>query len=73
MNSEDSRPPPGALPLQAAMHQWLPEEVVDAVDAADEDLKRNARKVYRIDAQGREVVEIDPHSDFNRPLLLRMR
>jgi hypothetical protein len=73
MNSEDSRPPPGALPLQAAMHQWLPEEVVDAVDAADEDLKRNARKVYRIDAQGRDVVEIDPHSDFNRPLLLRMR
>jgi hypothetical protein len=47
--------------------------VVDAVDAASDDLKRNARKVYRIDAQGREVVEIDPYSDFNRPLLLRMR
>jgi hypothetical protein len=55
------------------MHEWLPKEVVDAVDAASDDLKRNARKVYRIDAQGREGVEIDPHSDFNRPLLLRMR
>jgi hypothetical protein len=55
------------------MHEWLPKEVVDAVDAASDDLTRNARKVYRIDAQGREVVEIDATSDFNRPLLLRMR
>jgi hypothetical protein len=73
MKPEDSRPPPGALPLLVAMHKWVPEKVLAAVDAADEDLKRNARKVYRIDAQGREVVEIDATSDFNRPLLRRMR
>jgi hypothetical protein len=73
MTLEGSHPPPGALPLQTAMHQWLPEKVLAAVDAAAEDLKRHARKVYRIDAQCRWVVEIDPHSDFNRPLLLRMR
>jgi hypothetical protein len=73
MNPEDSHPPPGALPLQAAMHEWLPEKVLAAVDAAAEELKLRARKVYWIDAQGREVVEIDPYSDFNRPLLRRMR
>jgi hypothetical protein len=73
MNPEDSHPPPGTLPLQAAMHEWLPEKVLAAVDAASDDLKLNARQVYWIDAQGREVVEIDPYSDFNRPLLLRMR
>jgi hypothetical protein len=73
MNPEDSPPPPGALPLQAGMHEWLPREVLAAVDAASDDLTRNARKVYRIDGQGREVVEIDLYSDFNRPLLRRVR
>jgi hypothetical protein len=29
--------------------------------------------VYRIDEQGRRIFEIDAHSDFNRPLLLRMQ
>jgi hypothetical protein len=55
------------------MHQWLPEKVVDAVDAAFEDLKRHARQVYSIDAQGREIVEIDLYSDSNRSLLRRVR
>jgi hypothetical protein len=73
MNPEDSPSPPGALPLETAMHQWLPKEVVDAVDAAFGALKRYARRAYSTDAQGRHVVEIDPHSDFNRPLLLRVR
>jgi hypothetical protein len=55
------------------MHEWLPEKVLAAVDAAFEDLKRHARQVYWIDAQGREVVEIDPYSDSNRSLLRRVR
>jgi hypothetical protein len=55
------------------MHQWLPEKVLAAVDAAFEDLKRHARQVYSIDGQGQEIVEIDPYSDSNRSLLRRVR
>jgi hypothetical protein len=55
------------------MHEWLPKEVVAAVDAAFEDLKRHARRVHWVNARGREVDEIDPYSDFNRPLLRRVR
>jgi hypothetical protein len=73
MDLEDSRCPPGALPLRQAMQAWLPEKVLAEVRAAGDDLNRNARQVYRIDEQGRRIFEIDAHSDFNRPLLLRMQ
>jgi len=73
MGLEDSRCPPGALPLRQAMQAWLPEKVLAEVRAAGDDLNRNARQVYRIDEQGRRIFEIDAHSDFNRALLLRMQ
>lgn len=73
MDHEDSRCSPGALPLRQAMQAWLPEKVLAEVRAAGDELNRNARQVYWIDEQGRRIFEIDAHSDFNRPLLLRMR
>jgi hypothetical protein len=73
MNVEDSRPRAVALPLLAAMHAWLPRHIVDEYERAEADLRRNGRWVYRKDAQGRDIVEPDATSDFNRPLLLRMR
>ncbi|MFN6953783.1 MAG: hypothetical protein ACK4PG_03195 [Acetobacteraceae bacterium] len=73
MDLEDSRCPPGALPLRQAMQAWLPEKVLADVRAAGDELNRNARQVYRIDEQGRRIFEIDAHSDFNRPLLLRVK
>ncbi len=73
MELDDSRCPPGALPLRQAMRAWSPEKVLAAVRAASDDLSRNARQVYRIDEQGRRIFEIDAESDPNRPLLLRMR
>ena len=73
MDLEDSRCPPGALPLLQAMQAWLPETALAEVRAAGDELNRNARQVYRIDEQGRRIFEIDAHSDFNRPLLLRMQ
>jgi hypothetical protein len=71
--NEDSRPRPVALPLLAAMHAWLPRHIVAEYEKAEAELRRNGRWVYRKDAQGRDIVELDATSDFNRPLLLRMR
>lgn len=73
MDLDDCRCPPGALPLRQAMEAWLPETVLAEVRAAGDELNRNARRVYWIDEQGRRNFEIDADSDFNRPLLMRMK
>jgi hypothetical protein len=72
MDHNDTERPPGALPLLSAMQTWLPADVQAATLAATKDLNRNARQVYRIDARGQRVFEIDAQSAHNRPLLLRM-
>jgi hypothetical protein len=70
--NEDSRPRPVALPLLAAMHAWLPRHIVAEYEKAEAELRRNGRWVYRKDAQGRDVVELDATSTYNLPWLQRV-
>lgn len=73
MDLPDSRLPHCALLLVFAMHKWLPKDLVADLEAAKHELDRDALRVHRIDEQGRRIFDIDPHSDHNRRLLLRVR
>jgi hypothetical protein len=51
------------------MERWLPANVRLRVAGAFQELEREGRHVYRIDAAGRRHVEVDWTSDRNRPLI----
>lgn len=64
MDQEDSGCPQGALPLREAMWKWLPKEAIAAVRQAEEHMNRNARQVYWIGPDGKQVFGLDdsPHN-----------
>lgn len=71
MDQDDNGCPQGALPLNDAMRQWLPVEVLGAVWDAQEDLRKNARHVSWRAADGTLRSRIDETSPFNVPFIQR--